>query len=218
VFTRIGNVTRAAAAAAAQAFEEKRVRGNASENSEAERILHRAWARTLFACAKVVFARAALFSFAARRESYSTNSAAIAFAAEGIASKRLQGAIDNQEEMKMTRRGMSLVLTVLAALALALPIAARAGDANPTRIIVSMSVDLSSPATLGGTALKAGSYSVKADSAKVTLLRGGKVVAEAPVQWKDEAGKAEYSTIVTDNNQITEIHFSGKTKYVAIAR
>ena len=118
----------------------------------------------------------------------------------------------------MNRRGMNLILTVLAALALALPIAARDGDTNPTKIIVSMSVDLSSPASLGGTALKAGSYSVKADSAKVTLLRGGKVVAEAPVQWKDEAGKAEYSTIVTDNNQIIEIHFGGKTKYVAIAR
>jgi len=118
----------------------------------------------------------------------------------------------------MNRRGMNLILTVLAALALALPIAARDGDTNPTKIIVSMSVDLSSPASLGGTMLKAGSYSVKADSAKVTLLRGGKVVAEAPVQWKDEAGKAEYSTIVTDNNQIIEIHFGGKTKYVAIAR
>jgi hypothetical protein len=118
----------------------------------------------------------------------------------------------------MSHRGMSLMLAVLAALALALPIAARNDDANQPKVMVSMSVDLSNPATLGGTVLKAGSYSVRADSTKVTLLRGGKVVAEAPVQWKDEAGKAEYSTIVTDNNQITEIHFSGKAKYVAIAR
>ena len=165
-----------------------------------------------------VFADAALFSLLTYCARFLAKSAAIALGAEGIASKQLQGAIDKQEEMKMNRRGMNLILTVLAALALALPIAARDGDTNPTKIIVSMSVDLSSPASLGGTMLKAGSYSVKADSAKVTLLRGGKVVAEAPVQWKDEAGKAEYSTIVTDNNQIIEIHFGGKTKYVAIAR
>jgi hypothetical protein len=159
-----------------------------------------------------------IFLFAARREIFSANLAAIAFGTEGIASKQLQGAIDNKEEFEMSHRGMNLMLAVVAALALALPIVAHSDEVNAPKIIVSMSVDLASPATLGGTVLKAGSYSVRADSAKVTLSRGGKVVAEAPVQWKDEAGKAEFSTIVTDNNQITEIHFSGKTKYVAIAR
>lgn len=117
----------------------------------------------------------------------------------------------------MSHRGLSLTFAVLAALALAVPIAARNADTNQPKAIVSMSVDLSRPATLAGTALKPGSYSVRADSAKVTLSRGGKVVAEAPVQWKEEAGKAEYSTVVTEGNQITEIHFSGKSKYISIA-
>ena len=118
----------------------------------------------------------------------------------------------------MSQRRMSLVFTVLAAIVLALPIAARSDNTNPPKAIASMSVDLSSPATLGGTQLKPGSYSVKADGAKVTLSRGGKMIAEAPVQWKDEAGKAAYSTIVTESNQIKEIHFSGKSKYVEITR
>jgi len=113
---------------------------------------------------------------------------------------------------------MSLAITILAALALALPIAARDGDANASKAIVTISVDLSSPATLAGTALKPGSYSVRADSAKVTLSRSGKVMAEAAVEWKDAAGKAEYSSIVREGDQITEIHFGGKAKYVVIAR
>lgn len=146
------------------------------------------------------------------------NLASIAFGVDGIASKGLQGAIDDKEEMKMKRRGMSFVLTVLVALALALPIAARNDNANQTKAIVTMSVDLSSPATLAGTTLKPGSYFVRADSAKVTLSRGGKVMAEAAVEWKDAAGKAEYSSIVTEANQITEIHFGGKAKYIAITR
>lgn len=118
----------------------------------------------------------------------------------------------------MSQRVMSFVFTVLAALALALPIAARDESSTQPKPIVSMSVDLSSAARLGGTELRAGSYSVKADSVKVTLSRGGKLIAEAPVQWKDESGKAAYSTIVTESNQIKEIHFSGKSKYVEIAQ
>jgi len=118
----------------------------------------------------------------------------------------------------MSHRRMSLAFTVLAAFALALPITARSDNANPPREIVSMSMKLSNPVTLGGTELKPGSYSVRADSVKVTLSRGGKAIAEAPVQWKDEAGKASYSSIVTESKQIKEIHFFGKSKYVEITQ
>jgi hypothetical protein len=149
---------------------------------------------------------------------FSRTSPEFALAAECHASKEAQGAIDVQEEEQMSQRRRSFVITVLTALALALPIAARSDNANAPKAIVSMSVDLSSPATLGGTELKPGSYSVRADSVKVTLSRGGKAIAEAPVQWKDEAGKAAYSTIVTESKQIKEIHFSGKSKYVEITQ
>jgi hypothetical protein len=156
--------------------------------------------------------------FSCAREYFFASFFEFALAAECVASNEAQGAIDVKEEEQMTQRRMSFVFTVLAALALALPIAARGDNTNPSKAIVSMSVDLSSPATLGGTELKPGSYSVRADSVKVTLLRGGKAIAEAPVQWKDEAGKAAYSTIVTESRQIKEIHFSGKSKYVEITQ
>lgn len=118
----------------------------------------------------------------------------------------------------MTKRRMGFVMTILAALALALPIAARSDNTTPPKAIVSMSVELSSVSALGGRELKPGSYLVRADSVKVTLSRGNKTLAEAPVQWKEEAGKAAYSTIVTESNQIKEIHFLGKSKYVEITQ
>ena len=39
--------------------------------------------------------------------------------------------------------------------------------------------------------LKPGTYRVTADDSKVTLTLDGKVVAEAPVQWKDETNKPQ---------------------------
>lgn len=118
----------------------------------------------------------------------------------------------------MSHRRMSFLFTVLGALTLALPITARSDNTNPAKEIVSRSITLSNPATLGGTELKPGTYSVKADSVKVTFSRGGKMIAEAPVQWKDEADKAAHSTIVTESSQIKEIHFVGESKYVEIAQ
>jgi hypothetical protein len=116
----------------------------------------------------------------------------------------------------MSRRGMNFVMTILAALALALPVAAK-HDANDSKSTVKASMSLPSPASLAGTQLKAGDYAVAADDSKVTLSLHGKVVATAAVQWKDERGKAQYSTIVTDGNQIREIHFNGKTRYAEIS-
>ena len=44
----------------------------------------------------------------------------------------------------------------------------------------------------------------------------GKVMAEAPAQWKDETSKPRNSNIVTTGDQVTEIHFSGKMRYVTV--
>lgn len=117
----------------------------------------------------------------------------------------------------MTHRVTTIVLTVLVALALAIPAAARHDAANDAKQ-VSTRMDLLNPATLSGKALQPGSYAVTADESKVTLSLNGKIVAEAPVQWKDEAGKARYSAFVTDGSQIREIHFSGKTRYIEVAQ
>jgi hypothetical protein len=42
------------------------------------------------------------------------------------------------------------------------------------------------------------------------------VVAEAPIEWKDGQSKASYTSVVTDGNQITEVHIDGKAKYISV--
>jgi hypothetical protein len=122
----------------------------------------------------------------------------------------------------MSRSKMNGTLTILAALALALSIAAHATPAKDAKSnvipIVKTELRLVSPATLGGTELKAGEYSVTADDAHARFSKNGKVIAEASVQWKDESAKPQTNAVVVDSNQIKEIHFGGKMKYVEISQ
>lgn len=115
----------------------------------------------------------------------------------------------------MARRGVIFLAPILIAFALAMPVAARdagAKDAKPT----TATMEFLKPFTLGGVQLKAGSYVVIADETKVTIKQGGKMVAEAPVQWKDENQKPRQSNIVSDGSQLKEIHFGGKMRYAVI--
>ncbi|MGA8143948.1 MAG: hypothetical protein WB987_08685 [Candidatus Acidiferrales bacterium] len=116
----------------------------------------------------------------------------------------------------MEHRRMNFVMTILAALALAMPIAARADDTKTIKPVSRVAVDLHSPATLAGKDLKPGTYQVSADESKMTISRDGKVIAEAPIEWKDGQSKASYTAVVTDSNQITEVHFGGKAKYISV--
>lgn len=116
----------------------------------------------------------------------------------------------------MEHRRMNFVVTILAALALVIPIAARADDSKTIKPVSRVAVDLHSSATLAGKDLKAGTYQLSADDSKMTISRGGKVVAEAPIEWKDGQSKASYTSVVTDSDKITEVHFGGKTKYISV--
>lgn len=116
----------------------------------------------------------------------------------------------------MSRGNMRLATTVLAALALAMPIAARSAAAKNTKSTTT-TMNILNPTSLSGKEIKPGSYRVTVDDAKVTLERDGKVVAEAAAQWKDAPSKADYSMIVKDEHGIKEIHFAGKTRYIEIA-
>jgi len=116
----------------------------------------------------------------------------------------------------MKQRGMYLVVTILAALALMMPAISRADDSKNIKSVSHVAVDLHSSASLGGKDLKPGTYQVSADESKMTITRDGKVVAEAPIEWKDSQGKAGYTAVVMDSNQITEVHFGGKARYIAV--
>jgi hypothetical protein len=112
---------------------------------------------------------------------------------------------------------MNRVMTVFAALVLLVAIAAQNAPAKDTKAGVTTVMSLLKPTTFAGKELKAGDYAVAADETHVRLSMNGKVVAEAPVQWKDETAKAKYSAFVSEGNKITEIHFGGKTRFVTIS-
>ena len=117
----------------------------------------------------------------------------------------------------MLHRGRSFLIA-FAALALALPLAARSHTPKQSKSTIRASVELSQDATLAGKQLKAGSYQVRADESTLTLLQKGKVVAEAPIVWKDQAGDTWSSSgVMTDSGAVTEVHFVGKKRYAQIA-
>ena len=116
----------------------------------------------------------------------------------------------------MSRRGVNLFVPLFVALVLAMPAVARDAAAKNGKS-TSATLDISVPVSLAGKQLKPGTYNITADDARVTLAQNGKVVAEAPVQWKDEPSKARYSKIVTVGDHLKEIHFGGKMRYVEIA-
>jgi hypothetical protein len=96
-------------------------------------------------------------------------------------------------------------------------VAARSNAAKNSKTGASANIDLLKDASVGGKQLKAGSYNVKADGTTLTFERDGKVVAQAPIEWKDEQGKATYSAVVVYDAIVTEVHFSGKSRYAALA-
>jgi len=117
----------------------------------------------------------------------------------------------------MSRRISIRIVAVLAVLALLMPVTAGVASAKESNV-VKTDVLLLNPATLNGLQLKPGTYSLVADGSKLTLRQNGKVVAMAPITWKDDSAKSASTTVVVSDNAVQEIHFSGKTKYVAIAR
>ncbi len=115
----------------------------------------------------------------------------------------------------MSRRGLNLFAPILVALFVAMPLAAR--DAGKNRKPTTAEVEILSTVSLAGKQLKPGTYKVTADDAKVTIEMNGKVVAEAPVTWKDESSKPRNSNVVTTDDQVKQIHFNGKMRYIEIA-
>jgi hypothetical protein len=130
-----------------------------------------------------------------------------------------KGRMRSRRNTTMSSFTKNFAVTLLAALALVIPASARDNGAKNSKSTVNATMDLVNPATIAGKQLKPGTYDVKADDSKVTLSLNGKVVAEAPVQWKDEKSKSKFSAIVTDGegNQVKEVHFNGKSRYVELA-
>jgi Rieske Fe-S protein len=110
---------------------------------------------------------------------------------------------------------ISFVLAVVVAVALAMPLAAWSNTGKKST--ASATIVLLRDAAIGGKQVKAGTYDVKANESTITLSREGKVVAEAPITWKDEQSKSPYSSIVVASGTLKEAHFSGKARYADVS-
>lgn len=117
----------------------------------------------------------------------------------------------------MSRSRVNCLLSIVAALALAVPFAARAGSGKGSKATARASMELTKNASVGGKQVKAGTYDVKASESTLTFLQNGRVVAETPIEWKDESPKSQYSSIIVDNGAVKEVHFNGKNRYAQIA-
>jgi hypothetical protein len=116
----------------------------------------------------------------------------------------------------MKRGTVQQMMSAVAMLVILVSMAAQVSRAKDTKPGTKATMSLTNSAWLEGKELKPGDYDVAVTDTVVTLSKGGKVLVEAPIQWKDEQGKSPYSTFVTEGNKLTEIHFSGKTRYVTI--
>lgn len=115
----------------------------------------------------------------------------------------------------MFRTRSVLACAAVAAFLLAAMLSPCVASAKDSKNIQS-TMTIANATSLGGKPLKAGTYRVIANDSTVTMKSGDKVVAQAPVQWKDAGSKAEYSSIISDDHGIQAIHFQGKTRYIEV--
>jgi hypothetical protein len=115
----------------------------------------------------------------------------------------------------MSRSWNSHASAVVAMLALAMPLAARNTEKS-SKPIVSTTMILVDDATVGGKQVKAGTYDVKASESSVRFLHDGKVVAESPIEWKDEQSKQKNPSVSTNSGAMKDLHFAGKGRYAEL--
>jgi hypothetical protein len=114
------------------------------------------------------------------------------------------------EHFFMSRRSLPLFLAIMALTAMSVSVWAK-NDSGDT---ITANLKLTATTMVGTTKLAPGEYKVIADGSKAKFQQGSKVVAEIPCTLKDFTGKINETTFVIDNNKLTEIQVSGKTKAI----
>ncbi len=101
-------------------------------------------------------------------------------------------------------------LTVVAVLALSLPIWARTDSAQ---------LVIDHPVTIGTQQLEPGTYNLKANDGEnqVSIVRAdnGKTIASVRCEWVQLAQKPRETEVLFNADRVVEIDFGGKTKGVA---
>jgi hypothetical protein len=84
----------------------------------------------------------------------------------------------------------------------------------------SMTWEPSQSMTIGSTQVTPGHYELRAEEGQSNLevIQNGKVVATIPCTWMQLPKKAEYSEVQTNNNQVTQVQFGGRTDAIQISR
>jgi hypothetical protein len=117
----------------------------------------------------------------------------------------------------MSREFTKRLLGVMLVLAMAIPAMPGPRVSKTEKATIKSSIILPNAITVAGKDLKPGVYAVVADESKLKLSLDGRVVAEAPIQWVDAAGKTQQTAVVLDsNNQLKEIRFGGKARYAVL--
>jgi len=108
----------------------------------------------------------------------------------------------------MITRVVSRLFLALVLLGIAAPVWARSLHATVTL----------DPAIIAGTHLKAGTYDfiVKGNELVVRDDESGKVVAQAQGEIMQSKQKPDSDEVVMDKDHVQEVHFAGKTEYIAL--
>ncbi len=99
---------------------------------------------------------------------------------------------------------------VVAAVILTAPVWAASASSHKD----SAAFDAAQATTIGNTHLQPGHYTFEAreDQSRLNVLQNGKVVATVPCHWVQLQKKANNSEILSNNNQVNEVKFGGRTE------
>jgi hypothetical protein len=110
--------------------------------------------------------------------------------------------------MGVSRRNFAAFVALVVALALAIPVFARASRTTLT---------LTDHCVLAGTKIPPGEYVMVVDGNKVTLLHNNKVFATATGEWKKADGKSSFSGFACNaQGQVVQVRVEGRDSYLAI--
>lgn len=101
-------------------------------------------------------------------------------------------------------------------LAVAIPAMASPKGAKMSNTLAKGEFSVAGGEIINGTALAPGEYKVVANDSTVSFFRGNKLIAQAPIQWKDGTQKVEQNAIVTVSGKIQEVRFKGQSRSVVV--
>ena len=101
-------------------------------------------------------------------------------------------------------------------LAVAIPAVASPKGAKMSNTLAKGQFAVAGGEIINGTALTPGEYKVVANDSTVSFFRDNKLIAQAPIQWKDGTQRIEQNAIVTDGGKIQEVRFKGQNRSVVV--